>query len=412
MGRVVWRAPFCKEFILSAMNSDFYDWIEAHKAENPSKLRLKYGKERASEILQIEMRQKHSSKFAETFLRNPHFIFPNSLAAEQSTSDLLALFHSSLVQPDYKVADLTAGLGIDAMAFARRAKSVVAIERNEEVADSLRRNSESLGNIKVINGDCRDIVDDWAKSGESFDVVFVDPARRDAAGGRVFALKACEPNILDMLPILAKITPKLIAKVSPMLDITQTIRELEPYTEQVIALGTSTECKELVAICDLRKTVGSEPLIRAVTVGVDFISEFCFTRSEEASATTLFGVPMAGDYIYDPYPAVMKTAPHKLLGYRFNVVKIGSNTHLWFSKELADDFPGNTFRILEVLPYMSKHIKRYSSRFPKVSVTARNFDISSDALRAKLGVSDGPLRLFAVNAFDGRKLLITCEKIS
>ena len=59
---------------------------------------------------------------------------------------------------------------------------------------------------------------------------------------------------------------------------------------------------------------------------------------------------------------------------------------------------------------MSKHNKRYASRYPRVSVTTRNFDISADALRGKLGVKDGPRRLFAISGNDNDKYLITCKE--
>ena len=392
------------------MTPDF-NWIEQHFDDNPSALRLKYGKEHGDDILQIEMRKKHGAKFAETLKENPEFVFPTSLSAEQSTSDLLAAFHSSLIESGAKVADLTAGLGIDAMAFAKKAAYVAAVEKSKEVAAALEKNTEKLKNLQVFEGDCRNIVENWVEKNEKFDAVFIDPARRDSAGGRVFALESCEPDVVEMLPLIAKITPRLIVKASPMLDISHTVGELSPYVVKTIALGTTTECKELLAVCELTLTEQPETTISAVTLGPELKSEFSFTRNEEAKATAKFGVPKAGDIILDPYPAVMKAAPNRLLGERYGVTKIGSNTHLWFSNEPVERFPGSEWRIIEVLPYMSKHIKRYSSRFPKVSVTARNFDISSDALRAKLKVSDGPLRLFAVNAFDGRKLLITCEKI-
>lgn len=381
-------------------------------SDDTSRLRLKYGAGRAQEILQIEMRRKHGAKFARTLSENSRFVFPSSLAAEQATSDVIADFHATLIDDGWVVADLTSGLGIDAMAFARKAKAVVAIERNVDVAEALRGNSQQLGNIEVITGDCRDIIGKWIAEGRRFDAVFVDPARRGVDGRRLFALSDCEPDVVAMMPDLGKITSRLIVKASPMLDITHTVRELHPCARQIIIVGTTTECKELLAVCDIGDTLGvSEPVIRAVTIGPELYSEFSFTRSEEAGASATYGVPGNGDCILEPYPAVMKSAPYDLLAQRFGVKKLGSNTHLWFAPAPVEGFPGAPFRVVDVTPYMSKNIKRYASRFPRVSVTARNFDINASTLKAKLNVSDGPMRLFAVNAFDGRKLLITCEKI-
>ncbi len=99
----------------------------------------------------------------------------------------------------------------------------------------------------------------------------------------------------------------------------------------------------------------------------------------------------------------------KLLAERFGLKKPHPNTHLWFGDEPIADFPGHKFRIVEVVPYASKNIKRFAALYPRASLSTRNFDTSSDALRSKLKIKDGPLRLFAITAFQGEKLLVVCE---
>lgn len=392
------------------LSPDFFTWIEAHKADDTSKLRLKFGRERAFEILQIECRRKYAAKLADTLRHNPEFIFPTPLSGEQSTSDSLARLHAELLKPGYNVADLTAGLGIDAMAMAKRVGEsghVIAVERDETVADALRHNSTQITNLEVINSDCRTLLDVWAREGMHFDAVFIDPARRASDGGRVFALNQCEPDVVAMLPLLKSVADRLIVKASPMLDISHTLSLLPDATE-VLVLGTTTECKELDIVCDFTKKTPVSPKIKAITIAQGVHNVYTFTREEEAEAKAEYGLPEVGGYVYDPYPAVMKAAPFKLLS-RAPLKALGPNTHLWCSAQLVDDFPGRSYIVEEILPYMSKHIKRYAARYPKISVTARNFDMTSDQLRAKLKVKDGPGRLFAVTAYNGQKILISCN---
>lgn len=388
---------------------NFWKWIEEHSAEDTTRLRLKYGHERPGEILQIEMRRKHADKFGTLLSDYPHFIFPSSLAAEQSTSSLLARYHASFVKSGETVADLTAGLGIDAISFAEKGAKVVAVEQQNLLAQALRKNTSSTSGFEIIEGDCREIIKIWERDGRSFDMIFIDPARRSAEGGRIFALSDCEPNVIPMLPTLEKITRRLVVKASPMLDITHSFNEI-PQANHIVVLGTKTECKELDVICNF-DCPPTRRLISAVTLGKDYVSSIEFTRQEEAEASSFYGVPDSQDFIFEPFPAVIKAGAFNILSEQFNLKKIAPNTHLWYGETLINDFPGNSFRILEILPYMSKHIKRYSSRFPKVAVSAKNFDMSSDSLRSKLKVKEGPLRLFAVTANDGNKYLITCEKI-
>lgn len=392
--------------------SEFFDWIDANKAEDPARLRLRHGASRADEIMQIESRRKHAAKLSATLGGDPMFVFPTALSGEQATGDRLAQWHGRLFSEGERVADLTAGLGIDAIAAARAVGprgNVVAVERDPAVADALGWNSRLLPQLEVVNADCREVVKAWAADGIRFDTVFIDPARRAADGSRVFSLAQCEPDVVEMLPLLQKICSRLIIKASPMLDITHTVAQLSHVVE-VICLGTPTECKELDIVCDFTADADTEPVIKAVTVGPDFESVFSFTRAEEAEATATFARPKAGEIVCDPYPAVMKAAPLKLLGSRFGLTKAAPNSHLWFATEPVDGFPGRCYRIKEILPYMSKHIKRYASAHPAIGVTTRNFDMSADALRAKLRVKDGKGRLFAVTLANGDKLLITCDE--
>lgn len=391
------------------MNEDFFKWIDDNKGEDTARLRLKYGPERAMEILQIDCRKRFGTKLKATLERDPEFIFPTALSGEQATSDSLAAFHASLISAGANVIDLTAGLGIDVMALATRAAHVTAVERDETVARALRHNTRQFNNITVVCADCRDWLENFVSENRHADVIFIDPARRGSDGGRTYSLDSCEPDVTAMLPVIQKAADVLVIKASPMLDITHTLKLL-PAASRVIALGTTTECKELDLIIDFRKSP-AEPLISAVTVTPDWISDFSFLRSQEEQASAVYGVPRVGQLILDPYPAVMKSGAMKLISERYGLKKLAANTHVWFANEVPDNFPGRAFLVEEVLPYASKHIKRYAARRPRVSVTARNFEITSDVLRAKLGVKDGPGRLFAVSDTAGNRLLITTAEL-
>ncbi len=120
---------------------------------------------------------------------------------------------------------------------------------------------------------------------------------------------------------------------------------------------------------------------------------------------------MKGHFLYVPSPAVMKAAPVRLLSQRYSVDKLANNTHLYTS-DTRREFPGETLEIIEVIQWQSKNIKRLKTRYPRISVTTRNFGMSADALRAKLGVKDGGNeRLFAVTTADDKRLLLICRAV-
>lgn len=387
----------------------FWSFVKENANLSPAALRLKYhgrdidGVDIPLAITQIECRQKYAKKFAETLSATPLFLFPSTLAAEQATSDQLAAYHASLINGG-KVVDLTAGLGIDALHLCSKCAELLAIERDKNREEALVYNSHNAANISVMLADCRDFLKEY--TGPAFDYAFIDPARRDMEGGRVYALADCQPNVVEMLQSLKSTCKKLIVKASPMLDITQCCKEIPGVTD-VIALGTTTECKELVLISDLCDTLTEPRRIHAVTLSPSRHSDFVFLAEEEAAATCEIGIPKEGDYLYEPYPAVMKAGPFSLLAQRYGLKKLHSITHLYVSDIHIADFPGSVMKIKEVLTYESKHLKRIKNKYPVISVTTRNFDKSADELRKKLGVKDGlPLRLFAVTAKNGKLMII------
>ena len=94
--------------------------------------------------------------------------------------------------------------------------------------------------VETICADCRDYLESVPDGRFDIDIAFIDPARRDADGGRVFGIRDCEPDILTMLPLLRRKVRTLIVKLSPMLDVTRTLRDL-PGTTDLWSLGSSTE---------------------------------------------------------------------------------------------------------------------------------------------------------------------------
>lgn len=396
------------------LNDDFWRFVEVNASADPSALRLKYhGRDREDfdvdlAILQIECRRKYAKKLSATLSAAPRFLFPDKLVAEQSTSDALAQWHARLVDNCDEVIDLTAGLGIDVFHIAEKVKKVTAVEIDPLRAEALRHNASALGldNVEVICGDCREII---SSATHSYDAAFIDPARRGADGGRVFALADCAPDVVSLQKDILKISRRLVVKMSPMLDVTHTMREL-PTSFAIQAIGTATECKELVAIAG--REVPGEKVLSAVTMSPEGANEVSTILNGDYSVHETYGLPMPGDALVEPYPAVMKLGVYADLCVKFNLTKIAPNTQLYFinsddaeSHDLAAI--GRKEKILEVLPYKSKEIKRFKSRYPKASVGCRNFTIQAEALRGKLGVKEGgDIRVVGVTDSKGQPWLI------
>ena len=111
---------------------EFWEWVDEHAADDSKKMWLKYGKTHAEAIVQVECRQRFGKKLAATLLRVPQWYFPSVLSGEQATGDKLAAFHSRLVPECARMADLTAGLGIDVLHCSGIASHIIAVEKDSE----------------------------------------------------------------------------------------------------------------------------------------------------------------------------------------------------------------------------------------------------------------------------------------
>ena len=349
-------------------NDEFWAWVHSHLSDNPFDLKLRWAGKYPwidEAVMQIDCRRRTAKKLPEE-LKCRTFTFPTLLSAEQSTSDSLADFHASLFAGYGDVLDMTCGLGIDTFHIAASGCRVETVEIDSHVASTARYNAD------------------------------------------VFGLSDCRPDIMEALPYIRNIARMLVVKMSPMLDITQTLRDL-PGTTSLYVVGTSTECKELVAVVDL-KAVDSEESVPSICVWTPEC-RFAFTLEEERTAEAVYAAPKEGGYLFEPYEVAMKAAPWRTLCARFGLSMLHPNSHLYCSDGMAEGFPGDTWRIEKVIPFASSELKRFARQHPVVNVAVRNFGWTADKLREKLRVKDGgDLRLMATTLNDGSKVMLLLSR--
>ncbi len=397
----------------------FKDFVNSHINDDVSRLRLKYHNSDEAEfyalaITQIECRHKYASKLNETLAACENFIFPDTLAGEQSTSDSLSRFHTRLVLPTTSVVDFTAGLGIDVLHLAKAGVTVTACELNELRAEILSVNSQSYGVsdcLTVIHTDSVKALNEGKLTAQT---AFIDPARRASDGSRVFSIGDCEPDVLNILKNLSEHFERLIIKLSPMLDISATAAAMPGITD-IYCLGTATECKELVVVIDLKNPyINDRPTLHAVTLFKDTEQAMSFTARDERTAEVSYITPTVGDTLLIPYPAVIKSGAFKSVAVTYKLTKVAPNTHLYLLPDNEDidvhRLPGHIHKISEVVVWQSKNIKRLKKQYPKAWVTTKNFGMSADALQSKLNIKPGgDTRIIAITDGNGSKLLLVTK---
>lgn len=447
-----------EKFIIENENADTVRLVMARKEwPRPEDPELAGLDAKSLAVNTIEGRKRLRKKLPE-WVASTELVYPSSLCTEQCSSSDTARYKASVVQrifneyvspvastrsateeagsvtdknssvtkkqsvtstgsvtgpKNWKIADLTGGLGVDSWAFSEVAEEVLYNEMNPALAAAARHNFKALGvtNIFIKNSEAtsdslKDIFGDFRP-----DVIFLDPARRDSAGKKVFLLEDCSPDVLKILPELFGISRFVLLKLSPMADITMAVERLdrtyEEYLEkasgkgwngqwvrEVHVVASGGECKELLILLDGEWNEGYSLSCREDGKTLTFKPEE-ITKAKAGYPDSTFA-----RIIFEPGKSLTKAGVSNAICERFGLVKLARFTHLYtISEPLSDseseqrtaplkDF-GKVFYVKEILPLNKSSMKDVGKRYPHSEVSAKNIPMSSDELRTRLKVKSG-----------------------
>ena len=401
---------FCSP-AFSYLCSQMYNLHELRK-ENISRLALRLsGHPDAAFLLrQVEGWQRLSVKVP-SWAAVEELHYPHRLALEQCSGEAAARYKAELVSrlfPDgaEAMADLTGGLGVDFSFVAPHFKQAAYVERQEELCALAAHNFPLLGvtNASVHHADGVDFL----RQMEPVDLLFLDPARRDAAGRKTVLLEDCEPNVVELLPLLLAKSKVCILKLSTMLDLHQALQALRCVAE-VHVFAERGECKDLLLV--VRKECNNSD-VSPVIYCADDAHRFAFTADEEMTAVPAYTSTL-GAYLYEPSAAVLKAGAFKSLAQRFDVKKLHPNSHLYTSDTLHADFPGRAFSVERTCGFGKRELKAFCADTVQANLTVRNFPASVADLRKRLKLREGGSDYwFATTLADESHCLIACRKVS
>lgn len=486
------------------------EFIREHYGDDPDRLALQKAKwpeiDVAAAVSTLLSRRKLSRK-APLWATTDGLVLPRTLSAEQCSGEGAAR-HKALAireflgkQP-WRVADLTGGLGVDCLEFSNVAEAVLYNEMLPELAEAAEHNFRVLGagNIEISCSEASPVtlggaamrttnvgkdvpkgngMTECDKSNEVVgyydgvlrerlerfhpDVIFLDPARRDGGGKKVFLLEDCSPDILKIKDILLEIAPILALKLSPMADISMVLERLGNECRELQIIESGGECKELLVL--MRRNVQASEqrddcLIRVYNLDAGNLDAgdldagnindrkdspvFEFHRDEENDCTgphlTDAAEIVPGALLFEPGKALMKAGCFRLIGQRFGASALGRDTHYYILRENTPDTAtatssatnissatgrkhfggrrclkdsGKLFRILDIAEMSGKELKEFGKRHPEAEVTARNVRMTSEELRRRLGCKPSDRHhIFALHAdTPGKNLLLFTKRI-
>ena len=337
-------------------------------------------------------------------------VYPPHLSMEQCSSEQTALYKCGIMDTlpagsHETLIDLTGGLGVDFSYMATRAKHATYVEQQEHLCETARHNFGllELPQATVIHGKAEDVLNDLDTHPTST-LIYLDPARRDSNSARTYAIADCTPNVLELLDALFQAGHHVLMKLSPMLDWHKAVSDLGKRVKEVHIVSTGNECKELLVL--MHADHDGEPTIHCVNDDQSLV----FIASQ-ATLPPVIAQDETVTCLYEPNASIMKAGCHGVVTDRFPVKALSTDSHLFVSREVLDNFPGRRFYIDAVTTLNKKEAARALAGITRANVATRNFPLTAQQLRQRLRLQDGGEHyLFGTTTTSGQRLLYLCHK--
>ena len=349
---------------------------------------------------QIVSKSKSRNKLP-TWFNTDSVYYPKTLSIEQTSSELTAEYKTSLIAGN-SIIDLTAGFGVDSYYFSKIFKKVIHCELDIELSKIASYNFNLLGrsNITCLN---KNGIEELTENQTVYDWIYVDPSRRNELKSKVFRLEDCLPDISHHLGLLLKRSDKIMVKLSPLLDISLTIKDLN-FVKEIHIIAVKNEVKELLIL--IQKGYQAPPKLKTVNIIKNGIQTFDAYFPSNTSA--VLSAPKK--YLYEPNAAILKSGLFNEVSSELNVSKLNINSHLYTSETLVE-FPGRRFHIESISKYNKKLLKK-KYQFKTANITTRNFHESVAQIRKKTGFKDGGNDfLFFTTDHQDNAIVIHCTKV-
>ncbi len=389
------------------LQPEIQEFIRANENANPASLMLRASRypefPMVQIVEQIQSRKKARQKIP-SWYAHERIIYPPTLSLEQCSSEQTALYKEQLVSGK-RMADLTGGMGVDTFYIGQQFESVDYVEQQSMLVEQASHNFDELG-AKHIAVHCSTTAAFLEENQEKYDLIYLDPARRDITKRKVFRFEHCEPDLVQLLPQILEHSATVLIKASPLLDIKGAVAALGGVTE-VHVVAIKNEVKELLFLVH-RANISNDPEIKSIDIGESPNQVFDCNFSEEEASVPNFGE--VSSFLYEPNAAILKAGAFKSCAVEHDLTKLHPNTHVYTSSKLEEGFPGRIFEIIQPISFNKKKLKK-SLPDLKANIIARNFPQSVEEIRKKTGIKEGGDKyILAFRDVKGFNLLL-CKRL-
>lgn len=353
---------------------------------------------------QLRARQ-HQQRRLPSWCAENQVVFPPSINLEQSSSESTALRKAALIKEwsanrkPIHMADLTAGFGVDSVAFSTVFERLSVVDPDAQLLELNQYNFGMLGRCEAefLPLPAEEFL---ASSSSNPDWLYLDPSRR-RDGQRVNHLSDGEPDAVGLLNRFwnnrpSGDRPNILLKTAPMMDITEALRIL-PQTKHVAVVSVDNECREVL----YHLAPDGQPSPERICLNLKSSGEeerFEFSEEEEHTAMPAYAGPMR--FLFEPNASILKAGAIRLIAVRHGLYRMDDNTQLLTGDIIPTGFPGRIFEVIR--PLGKKETGLHAD------VLVRNHPLHPNELARHFAFHEGgPEVVVAFRSRKGKHVLLT-----
>ncbi len=346
----------------------------------------------ASAVLtQARLRERARAKFGD--FADGMLFTPDGL--EQATRLRVAALHAERYRSAgiARVADVTAGVGADAMAMAAIGLAVMAFEKDEATALIADYNLRHWRDAVVVHADAMTTVRDVDVDG-----VFADPGRRSGGTSRHHRPEDYDPPLASILA-LRDAYPALGIKVGPGIA-----HGALPHDAEAQWVSVDGDVVEAGVWCG--------PLARHTGRGALVVAGGTAHALEDAGTVAAVGPVDA--VLYEPDGAVIRSGLVAEVAAALGGTLVDPTIAYVTAPTLVATPFASAYRVLDDLPFGVKRLRAYLRErgVGRLTVKKRGTAVSPESLRAQMGLRGDAEATIVLTRVAGAQRVLVVEPVA
>ncbi|MGJ3237653.1 MAG: class I SAM-dependent methyltransferase [Anaerolineae bacterium] len=353
-----------------------------------TRLRQTYSPEQIQPALTMaQLRQSAVPKFG----ADARVLFFTDDALQQASDPAIRAYRAQ-GSAGLRVLDVCCGIGTDSIAFARAGAIVQGLD-NDPIRIAIARHNATQLRLP-IQFDVADVTHGIATA--DYDLIFYDPARRDADGNRLYDVEHYIPPLSLMHGWHA---PRIMTKISPGVDLAQ----LSAYQASVEFISVGGDLKEAVL---------QQPLtipLRATRIDADGIAHH-WDNDGDASPVAL-AEPQG--WLCEPDPAILRANLVQQVTTHYDGTMLDETIAYFCTTHAPSSEWVRAWRIREWLPFNLKHLRARlrAQDVGTLTVKKRGSPIQPQDLIRRLKLKGSTSATVVLTRYRENPIAIICDDI-